>query len=88
MLQAEENLQSTEIVHLRKNENPPSDVQRITVTRDSLGVDTSEGAIVEHEGGATFYVPHHASAEQFDAVTAKARGLASRVGLSRIYVQD
>ncbi len=77
-----------EVVRLWKNENPPSDVQRVTVTRDSLGADISEGAVVEHEGGVTFYVPYNASADQFNDVMKKAEEWAIRSGIQKIYVQD
>ena len=77
-----------EIIRLRRNENATSDAQRVTVTWNSRGADIAEGPVVIHEGGATFYVPHDASADQFDAVMKKAEEWARRSGIQTIYVQD
>ena len=77
-----------EIVRLRKNEDPPRDAQRVVVTWDSSGADASEGSVVEHEGGVTFYVPHNASAARLDNVIKKAEEWAVRAGIQKIYVQD
>ena len=77
-----------QIKHLRANENPPSGRQHVTVTRDSSGADASEGSIVEHEGGVTFYVPSGATEGQVNTVMARAEDWAVQAGVQTIYVQD
>ena len=77
-----------QIKRLRANENPPLDRQHVTVTRDSSGADASEGSIVEHEGGVTFYVPTGATEEQVNSVMARAEDWAAQAGVQTICVQD
>ena len=77
-----------EFIRLRRNENATTDVRRVTITRNSRGADIAEGPVVIHEGGATFYVSHDASADHFDEVMKAAEDWARRSGIQTIYVQE
>jgi hypothetical protein len=75
------------VVQLARNEHPPEHGRWVLVERDDTAK-FPQGAPVEHDKGATFYIPDKGLESEVEAGVARATRWAADHNISTVYVRE